>query len=154
MVFIFDSDLLERDERQDWLARLMVKCGDVPRLMREGFHWDSGNLVHEDGYIMYRRLDEDNSGNTRFYFLKDRQYPPRWTASLEVHASCVETLYRFDLDQLSREIIFFAAATSQAGDSIYQYYHHSPAYSFNAIYDDMPMEGKWPLPRNYSEDQV
>ncbi|GAW24447.1 hypothetical protein ANO14919_140310 [Xylariales sp. No.14919] len=36
---------------QDWIAYMDVKCSDVPRLMREGFHWDDSNVIKEEGYL-------------------------------------------------------------------------------------------------------
>ncbi|KAI3341059.1 hypothetical protein F4824DRAFT_486923 [Ustulina deusta] len=143
---------------QDWAAILFVKCSNVPRLMREGFYWDSANVVDEDGYIntnlvdrVFFRRDGKQWNGRRNYFLKDLQEPQRWTAMIEVFALRHETLCRFDLSQLSRERIHCVLALSQGGDHIYEYCHGKPQCCYNAIYNNMPMEGRWPWPRKNAE---
>ncbi|KAI3333687.1 hypothetical protein F4824DRAFT_471666 [Ustulina deusta] len=128
--------------------------------MREGFYWDSGNVIHEDGYInlkpnpsaLFRRQGKGWDG-IRHYFLKDLQQPQRWIATVELYALHFETLSRFDLSQLSPEKIRLGMAFSQLGDTIYKYSYAQPQYCFNAIYDNMPMEGQWPWPRRDTKDK-
>ncbi len=36
-----------------WGAGLLVKCRDVPRLMREGFFWSADNILPEGGYMSH-----------------------------------------------------------------------------------------------------
>ncbi|KAH8161644.1 hypothetical protein CIB48_g6606 [Xylaria polymorpha] len=109
--FIYCLDPSRHWNSQEWSAFLLVKCSDVPCLMRDGFYWDSRNVIHEDGYItaranwtsfdaLFQREGEDWGGR-RHYFLKDLQQPQRWIATLEVYGLHIETLYRFDLSQLS-----------------------------------------------------
>ncbi|KAI1826729.1 hypothetical protein F4861DRAFT_43275 [Xylaria intraflava] len=160
--FIYCPDPSLRPETQDWEAVLFVKCSDVPRLMREGFHWNDENVVKEDGYIdktprQYHRATARYRGSYRHYFLTDLQKPPRWVATLQVLASKLEALSRFRLDELSRENTYSASAYSQSGPNqpakdIYSYHHQSPASHINAIYDDRPLEGWWPWPRKDSTD--
>ncbi|KAI1192709.1 hypothetical protein F5X97DRAFT_337349 [Nemania serpens] len=146
---------------QDWGAILFVKCSDVPRLMREGLYWDAENIITEDGYVQ-RNLDRGNGiyphphdekpwDGVRYYFLRDLQQPPRWTASIEVYSSSYETLHHFDFSQLSREKIRSGEALNQSRELIYEYYHGQPQQCYNAIYDNMPMEGQWPWPRKDDE---
>ncbi|KAJ8130731.1 hypothetical protein O1611_g2897 [Lasiodiplodia mahajangana] len=151
---------------QDWAARLSVKCGDIPRLMRDGFYWDSRNVVNEDGFIRQGwtvgsdipRSDGRQWCGSRRYFLKDLQQPPRWTASIRVLALHETTLYHFDLGELTRERIQRGKACGRGQniqsadvDLIYKYYYDRPQSCFNAIYDNMPMEGYWPWPRKKTE---
>ncbi|KAI1277290.1 hypothetical protein F5Y07DRAFT_407751 [Xylaria sp. FL0933] len=138
---------------QDWVAMLCVKCGDVPRLMREGFHWDSENVINEDRFITPDNRLFWQNGNQwncmRHYYLADLHEPPRWIANIEVLALREETLCRFDLDRLLlRERIQWGLANSQFGHAIYRYCHGEPQYCFNVVYNGMPMEGHWPWPRN------
>ncbi|KAH8166999.1 hypothetical protein CIB48_g1209 [Xylaria polymorpha] len=92
---------------QTWVAVLLVKCPDVPRLMREGFHWGRANVMREEGYMdqdfTYARCRQDNQrwAGTRHYFLKDTEQPLRWMAAIAVFALHVETLYQFDLNRIS-----------------------------------------------------
>ncbi|KAI3330099.1 hypothetical protein F4824DRAFT_492443 [Ustulina deusta] len=151
---------------QDWVAFLEVKCFDVPRLMREGFHWDDSNVIKEEGYIEYGKggpnVDVWTSTSTRWYFLIDTHQPRRWLASLDVKASDVNILYNFNPSRLSRELVRSVWASNQDQKQIYGYRSHtsldkfsntaeSPMTGFNMIYDKMPMEGFWPWPRKENE---
>ncbi|KAI0185450.1 hypothetical protein EV127DRAFT_503013 [Xylaria flabelliformis] len=155
MSFGFCPDPSDRTLNQDWAAVLMVKCRDVPCLMREGFHWDGANVIREEGYIdhdfsdSHRRKDGKCWASTRHYYLKDLQQPQRWVATIKVFALKPETVYRFDLlNQLSRESMQWATAiNSSSGYYIYNWHYCNPTGRFNAIYDDMPMKGWWPWPR-------
>ncbi|KAJ8124449.1 hypothetical protein O1611_g9191 [Lasiodiplodia mahajangana] len=153
--FVFCPDPSDMSMNQDWAALLIVKCHDVPCLMREGFHWDGANVIREEGYIdcdftyARRRQDRRRWANTRHYFLKDLQLPSRWVATIKVWGLNPGTTCQFDLNQLSRErSMQWAAATNQSGHSIYHWHYCSSILRFNAIYDNMPMEGWWPWPRN------
>ncbi|KAI0201539.1 hypothetical protein F4808DRAFT_103801 [Astrocystis sublimbata] len=152
--FTFCPDPSRSPMRQDWLARLEVKCSDVPRLMREGFYWDQANVVKEDGFFehdtgLFKRQDCKQWAGVRHYFLKHRaeDQKPRWIAHIQIFAMGLETLFRFDLSRLSLAMIRIATAESQAGRKIYTYVHDSHHWRFNTIYDDMPMKGWWPWPR-------
>ncbi|TRX93765.1 hypothetical protein FHL15_005441 [Xylaria flabelliformis] len=156
MSFGFCPDPSDPTLNQDWGAVLMVKCRDVPCLMREGFHWDGANVIREEGYIdherdftcSHRRKDGKCWVSTRHYYLKDLQQPQRWVATIKVFALDPETVYQFDLiNRLSRESMQWATAINQSsGHYIYNWHYCTPV-RFNAIYDDMPMEGWWPWPR-------
>ncbi|KAI3316955.1 hypothetical protein HD806DRAFT_551239 [Xylariaceae sp. AK1471] len=161
IIFKFCPDPAKFLCQQDWSAELFVKCRDVPRLMREGFYWDAANVIREEGYLVLDQLgsirkDGKKYAGTRHYFLKDLQRPPRWIATIELHAVHFHTLTRFDLgQQLTQERIRLANATSQASSQHYIWrYHHQlpPEECFNVIYGDMPMEGWWPWPRKESEE--
>ncbi|KAI8948975.1 hypothetical protein F4801DRAFT_603827 [Xylaria longipes] len=133
-------------------ALLLIKCFNVPRLMREGLYWDDENVVREEGYLdkdftnSYRNNGKNWSG-TRHYFLKDLRKPPLWTATIKVFALSNETLHRFDLNQLSPDNMQYARATNLSRQNIYYWEYGSPEKCFNAIYDDLPMEGWWPWPK-------
>ncbi|KAI0910867.1 hypothetical protein F4823DRAFT_623961 [Ustulina deusta] len=167
MVFKFCPDPSKpyRVMDHDWLAGLEVKCPDVPRLMREGFHWDADNVVREEGYLEINEEEPTEAGGprqagvrriegTRWYFLKDLHQPPRWIASLAVRAVDVRILYNFDLCQLSRELIRSVWASNQFQQAIYGYESYRPTVRFNMIYDKMPMEGWWPWPRKEIKAQI
>ncbi|KAI0097467.1 hypothetical protein GGR51DRAFT_578142 [Nemania sp. FL0031] len=152
---------------QDWFATLLVKCGDIPRLMREGFYWDVRNVRHEDGFVrefqpvqsIPTRLDGRGWCGVRYYYLEDSQRPfLRWTASIQVLAIHEITLYNFSLSLLSRERIQLgqACGRTQSIESagaylVYQYLCYEPRACFNAIYGNMPLEGYWPWPRRDTE---
>ncbi|KAI0533199.1 hypothetical protein GGR58DRAFT_126797 [Xylaria digitata] len=157
--FLICPDPSQHPLTQDWVALLSVKCGDVPRLMREGFYWDVSNVVNEDGFINIdwkrgsntSRPDGQKWYGTRSYFLEDLQSPQLWIALIEIMALYEETLYNFQLSQLSRENIQCAKAISQLGHYIYQYNYDRPQSCYNAIYPNTPMKGYWPWPRSEFE---
>ncbi|KAI0550922.1 hypothetical protein F4679DRAFT_582996 [Xylaria curta] len=153
MLFGFCPDPSDLTMNQDWAAVLMVKCHNVPGLMREGFHWDDVNVIKEEGYVdrdfthARRRKDGKCWAGTRHYFLKDLQQPLRWVATIQVWALNLETLHQFDLNQLSRErSMQWATAFYPSGQYIFNWHYCSPAIRFNAICNDMPMEAwlQWP----------
>jgi hypothetical protein len=130
--------------------------------MREGFHWDAANGIRKDSCLVFdapetvRWANYRNIGKyagTRHYFLKDLQQPPRWIVTVQVNAKSQSTLCRFDLSQLSRERIQRASAASQIDHKnyVYGYQYCEPDKCFNAVYDDMLMEGWWPWPRKVPE---
>ncbi|TRX96170.1 hypothetical protein FHL15_002894 [Xylaria flabelliformis] len=153
MSFGFCPDPSNVSLNQDWVAILMVKCHNVPRLMREGFHWDAANVIREEAYVdqdfTFARFRQDRKcwAGTRHYFLKDLQQPPRWIATIEVFALNQTTLFQFKLNKLSRETTKWATANNQSGHQIYHWHRGFPDSWFNVVYDDMPMEGWWPWPK-------
>ncbi|KAI1266222.1 hypothetical protein F5Y18DRAFT_435158 [Xylariaceae sp. FL1019] len=137
---------------QTWAVEMAVKCHDVPLQMREGFHWDASNVVREDGYISSNanrliHVSGKQYYGSRYYFLKDMRESPRWVACIAVYALNWETIYRFDLSQLSLNTMHGATAYAPHGDPIYNYLYGKPTACYNVIYDDMPMEGWWPWPK-------
>ncbi|KAI0414472.1 hypothetical protein F5X98DRAFT_377792 [Xylaria grammica] len=153
MKFAFCPNPSDESLNQDWVAAPLVKCSDVPRLMREGFHWDWANVVREEGWFDYdftealNRQDGKPWARARHYVIKDLQKPLRWIATLKVFALKEVTAHQFDLNQLSRGNVYWAAAYNLSHHRIYNWLCNSPDDWFNVIYDDTPMEGWWPWPR-------
>ncbi|KAI1462386.1 hypothetical protein F4805DRAFT_132089 [Annulohypoxylon moriforme] len=150
-----------------WFGELQFKCNNVPQLMREGLYWTMDNVSREDGFFspispefevdfwMIDHLVRVGYVWTRHYFLRDlEQEPPRWIAHFQIHAAKNKTLADFRLDDLSVEDVKHAIARGNPGDrTIYRYSRREPVEAFNAIYDDMPMEGWWPWPRKEKEKE-
>ncbi|KAI0533376.1 hypothetical protein GGR58DRAFT_521618 [Xylaria digitata] len=153
MWFGFCPDPSDKSLNQEWTAMMMVKYRDVPRLMREGFYWDCANVIREEGFVdkdltdARCRQDRKRWATTRHYFLKDLQQPQRWVATIKIFALNPGTLYKFDLNRLSRENVQWATAVNQPRKLIYSWQYDFPGVWFNAVYDDTPMEGWWPWPR-------
>ncbi|KAI0970657.1 hypothetical protein F4678DRAFT_435865 [Xylaria arbuscula] len=146
---------------QEWLGSLEVKCQDVPRLMRDGFHWDISNVIKEEGYVEHHvtsRITREYRLHRRWYFLTDTHQPQRWIASLSIEALHQEVLDTIRLSQVSRERIKYTRACNQDGKVIYEYAAQDskklPMLACNAIYDDMPMEGFWPWPPRENDPPV
>ncbi|KAI0968429.1 hypothetical protein F4678DRAFT_482038 [Xylaria arbuscula] len=164
IIFKFCPDTTKRWNipDQDWIASIQLKCSNVPRLMREGFYWDKSNVINEEGYIENGTTNATAPASkrefTRWYFLTDIYQPRRWIASLAVTALDKNILYNFNLNQLSREKIRLASAVNQNKKQIYGYRSFTsankstataeiPMMGFNMIYDNMPMKGFWPWPK-------
>lgn len=134
-----------------WVAVLEVKTTDIPRLMREGFFWSAENVVPEEGFMSR----ETKPGWTQFGFhykrtwvLVDKSNPtPKWVGLLDVVTRSYEILPNFQVQDLTRGNIYEAFACNGLGNIIYDYYHRWPRKSFNCIYDDKPLQGWWPWPK-------
>lgn len=135
-----------------WSASLIVKCRDVPRLMREGFFWSAENILPEEGYMSpstTREWSDMGFDHKRVWRLVDKANgeTPLWVAELEVMSHSVTTLSGFQLHNLSREIVHRADAWNAERQLVYHFESYSPMDCFNCIYDDMPLQGWWPWPR-------
>ena len=136
-----------------WAAILEVKTTDIARLMREGFFWSAENVVPEEGFMSR----ETRPGWTQFGFHYKRtwvlidkpsnQEGPKWVGILEVLTPSYEILPSFRVQGLTRANIYEAAACNGLGHIIYDYDYRSPRRNFNCIYDDKPLQGWWPWPR-------
>ncbi|KAI1206844.1 uncharacterized protein F4807DRAFT_463243 [Annulohypoxylon truncatum] len=150
------------EHHQTWYGQMNVKCGDVPLLMREGFHWTAANVVREQGFVepiarnLVNRLGNPNRPCTvtRVWILRDLQQPPRWTAFLQIHAQHYEVLSGIRLDNWTIDMVQTAKAWGLSKKLIYQFDSSKPRCHFNCIYDDMPLEGWWPWPKSGTEIQV
>ncbi|KAI0139929.1 hypothetical protein F4776DRAFT_567019 [Hypoxylon sp. NC0597] len=151
---------------QKWFAQLHFKCENVPQLMREGLYWTTDNVAWEDGFVgetsktcrhhytpeLLQKIKNSGFWWTRHYFLRDIQHkPPRWIAHFQFHSATTHILTEIRLGDISVENVFNALAMTNDTNLIYLYGRHDPAGAFNAIYDDMPMDGWWPWPKEDEE---
>ncbi|OTA98159.1 hypothetical protein M426DRAFT_28717 [Hypoxylon sp. CI-4A] len=139
--FFFQSHPGMDDMHQQWKGRMAVKCRDASLLMREGFAWTAENLIREEGYI------EFNEGFTsRYWFLQDLQQPPRWCARLRVDSQFDNVLFGIRLENWTINMISSVIACGLLNKIIYRFDNSLPQCCFS-IYDDMPLEGWWPWPK-------
>jgi hypothetical protein len=135
-----------------WAGVLEVKCRDVARLMREGFFWSAENVLPEEGYMAEESRPEwlaIGCRHKRTWILADRSsgQEPQWVGSLEVVSPHLEVLSRFRLQNLSRKNIYSAGAWNALEQMVYSHDYRYLSKSFNCIYDDKPLKGWWPWPR-------
>ncbi|RMJ12935.1 hypothetical protein BHE90_009578 [Fusarium euwallaceae] len=140
-----------------WEVYLEVSAHDVPKLMREGFYWSEANVDHERGeFTIYPR--EDNTNLVRFsrtYYLEDLHEDPQWMAQLKVYSFELDVLSTFRLRNLRVKDILKARAYRPQDHEVYYYHAHEPGHFINAIYDDMPLKGWWPWPKEeVTEDET
>jgi hypothetical protein len=157
MMAVADPNMLVSDPRGlAWFALLTVKCRDIPRLMREGFFWSADNIIPEQGRMAEPSCPQwaRHFGlvHARVWGLADKpkgseggDAVPLWVAQLEVCSGSVELLGRFAVRNLSREMVSEGFAWNADRQLVYACYHTHPDYSFNCIYDDMPLRGWWPV---------
>jgi hypothetical protein len=129
-----------------WTAILRVKCRDVPRLMREGFFWSTGNVQPEEGYMSYStepRWSALGLNYARLWGLVDtlNGETPLWVAQLEVFTHSLETLSDFRVQNLSRDNVYTGHSWNADRQVVYAFEYHQPSQCYNCIYDDMPLQG-------------
>ena len=140
-----------------WVAVLQIQCEDVPRLMREGFFWSADNVLPEEGYMsddvrpLYAKL---GCRHKRTWAVADQtnDEAPQWSGHIEVSSPLLETVAQFRVDDLSRASVYGAHGWNKAGYSTYHYDHRYPGRRYNCIYDDEPLEGWWPWPKEQGVD--
>lgn len=139
----------------DWEARLEIRAKSVPNLMRQGFFWGLDNVKMEEGYFVIgkkqipamAKADTTGWNCARMYALTDLADDPQWIAEIWVFARKLQTLSTFRLSMLSPSQISGVTAGDGMGGQVYNYLAFHPELTFNAIYDDMPLEGWWPWPK-------
>ncbi|KAI1401578.1 hypothetical protein F4819DRAFT_508425 [Hypoxylon fuscum] len=148
--FWLQSEPGKDDYSQPWYGEIHVKCNDVPRLMRKGFHWTTANVIREEGFLegIDPKLNlPDSCTITRNWFLRDLQQPPHWIACIKVHSPNAEVASGIRLDNWTTDMVHAAYAFSLSSKCIYQFHLARPQDAYNAIYDDTPLEGWWPWPK-------
>lgn len=140
----------------EWEVFLRVNAHDLPRLMREGFYWSEANVDHERGEYSSHRREEDRNlvRFTRTYYLEDLQEDPQWMAQLTVYSFEIHVLSTFRLRDLRVKDVLQARAFRPRGREVYYYNAHEPTHFINAIYDDMPLKGWWPWPKEETEIEM
>ena len=132
-----------------WAARLTVHTDDITTLMKSGFRLSENTVKKSKGHIVVDRevQPQFKPRHIRKYAFEGRATGIKWKASLSVYAHKVGELSRFRAESLSADNVGAAVATDKQGNTVYHFSVVSPDDSFNAMYDDMPMEGLWPWPR-------
>ncbi|ODA84296.1 hypothetical protein RJ55_02816 [Drechmeria coniospora] len=157
---LFSPDATLTMKGVDWEAELIVNAKNVQQLMKDGFYWTEANVQKNKGYLLIGResLPSDirqhgHWSHARFYQLSDRSSHStttgdiQWLAALWVYAHEVSVLSNFRLHDLSVNQIVRAIAKNTEGKMIYEFNAILPHSNFNAIYDDKPLRGWWPWPK-------
>lgn len=151
-----------------WRAGLYIQTDDLPGLMTQGFVWSETNVIAEEGIVLkgadfhYQTHSLHRASRLtccRIYRLSSQRGTyVQWTGSLTVAFQTEEELYRFTVSSLSKEQVYFMTAKRTTGPSsaqeVYRWAANSPEKAFNALYDDMPMEGWWPWPKKAKSAKV
>ncbi|KAK8084492.1 hypothetical protein PG997_005763 [Apiospora hydei] len=141
--FSDDDDL----PSSDWWAEMFIKCDSVPELMKQGLHWTGTNIVPEEGRMVFNPSRDDKKQYQLYYDDLPADWRPRPGAQdpALVHSDNLEVLSRFRPADLTRDKNLSAAlAYATDGSLVNSWRSHCPHEAFNALYDDMPMQGWWP----------
>lgn len=138
-------------DNQGWEARVSVNVTSLPSLMKSGFHVTERNVRRRRSHFVLDPQDEDPFEDPpchiRSYSLKSTG-GPGWKAKVIVMASTVHELSQFQMPLgLSAENIGAAVGFDRSGKRVYNFSVVNSDENFNAIYDDMPLDGWWPWPQ-------
>lgn len=134
-----------------WIARMDIQFKDVCATMEQGLYWSRDNIDPTGSKVFHNswgKSAEDGFTRGRQFHLIDLAEDPQWKASLVVYAPKVKALSEFRIQNLSVDNIADMTAFTGDGRWIYEYNRGDPGQNFNAIYDDMPLGGWWPWPKN------
>jgi len=135
-----------------WAAFLFVKS-DVSCLMDEGFYWSVDNVIHHQGLMghgLRSTWEERGFRHVRKWALVDTAHgdSPCWVARLEVMSPFLEVLSDFPLQDLTRGNICSANAWNPQHELLYNYNIRTPDLNYNCVFNDRPLHGWWPWPRD------
>lgn len=138
---------------KEWVAFPGVEREDVPRLMREGFFWSAENVLPAGGYMSKPGPDFTALGfcHERTWAIAEKPYDgaPQWRGKVKVMSHLLETLINFRIQDLSVKNVFIYAWNG-AGRQTYNYDYEDPIHNYNCIYDNKPLKGWWPWPKERS----
>ncbi|PHH80635.1 hypothetical protein CDD80_638 [Ophiocordyceps camponoti-rufipedis] len=142
-----------------WSALLQIYTSDVLYLMTNGLFVTTDNVRESKSYFL--QSDAINESNRQRGYTQGRKYylesnglfGSRWHGSLKVFAGDFRTLSSFRIGYLSVDLIRSASAWNKDGNQIYAYESVYPDQAWNAVYDDRPVKGLWPWPRNTLETE-
>ena len=128
----------EQLHANEWTGRISVRCSNLPLLMRKGFRWSEANVIPERGHI-----DPCTSKKwkySRVWYLRDKGFKPKWTAKLMIYDRDLTCVSNFNVGTLRGEDINRVDGWSEEGRNVIQYIAGFPELSFNAVYDDKPLQ--------------
>ncbi|SPN98383.1 uncharacterized protein DNG_01428 [Cephalotrichum gorgonifer] len=136
----------------DWVAILIVRATDLPALMKRGFHVSKDNVQKGKGFFKLgsdvpTRAQSLGLLHTRRYVLAAGALQPGWSAAMTVYARSIRDLSEFRAENPTAGNVAAAVGYNERNEIVYNYSSTNPEANFNAVYDDMPMEGWWPWPR-------
>lgn len=140
-----------------WHARLEVSAGSIPQLMSQGFHMSSANILQGTQGIIFDRVtrphlllhSSSSWRHERYCWLRSPTSPPEWTALLLVNTEDMDALAKFKFDWLTPDTTMAVQAWSWDRARVYYYRRDRPSSQwFNTLFDDKPLDGWWPWPKN------
>ena len=145
----------------EWLGRIDIHSRNLPHLMRHGLFWGQDSIRKEQGYFVCNDtaklpVAQRTSGwkYMRKYVLKSQSSgpdgKPEWVGEFYMFSKELSVLAGIKLETWlppAKYLVQWANAWNWEDDVVYHYRKNAPEENFNAIYDDMPMQGWWPWPR-------
>lgn len=135
--------------KRNWWARLEIETWDIAGVMRDGLFLTQDKVQEQEGHATHTYWPEDKTWTyTRSYTINDS----RWSGYLHVCSSDIRAVADFRLHYLTANIVSWARVEDEEEFLVYCYDVDKPERSANFIYDDMPLGGVWPWPKE--EDVV
>lgn len=139
----------------EWIACAKVYPDDLARVMREGLRWSAegaageGNSIGRGGGMEAPAPEGRRMAFRRVYNLADdADNEPRWYGDVEVFSDSLRVLSEFRMADLAVGNVAMAVARDRMDRLVYFYDATGRiGPNVNALYDDMPMTGWWPWPR-------
>jgi hypothetical protein len=133
---------------EEWWVHMCITAKNVLRLMRSGFFWSEHNVLRERSFATVNPDAPPGSWEqSRTYVLRDSSEDVQWVGKITVHAKRISSLGKFNLSWLCEESLDQARAFNWDGQLVYRYCSKEPQNAFNVIYDDLPLGGVWPWPK-------
>lgn len=141
-----------------WHAELFIKAKDIVTLLERGLFWSEENIDRRKNFFVLDNPDEFENKwakklgyrHYRCYTMADTSADPDWRGTLCVYTHDSATLHAFRPSDLSLNNIRFAMAQNYAGQLIYLYDSSGFDPNFGAVFDDRPLPGWWPWPKEKS----
>jgi hypothetical protein len=124
----------------------------VARLMRDGFFRSTDNIVPEEGYMFSTVNPKWRAWGLKYgriWILADKSHgeSPRWVGYLEIATRFFHTLTSFRPQHLLGTDVTLALAKNGRDQCVYGYDRRWAEHCYNCIYDDKPLQGWWPWPK-------
>lgn len=141
-----------------WKVWMGLRVMNIPHLMRHGLHWSRADILAEKGFMTFHGSDPELTSehkkagwlHTRTFFLECHEGiddEGGWFGRIKVYAKDTATLASFKLADMSLDTMSSCEALNWDRQIVYAYESTMPGKAFNAIYDDMPLQGWWPWPK-------
>ncbi|KAK5991405.1 hypothetical protein PT974_09686 [Cladobotryum mycophilum] len=157
------KNYLIRDDDLRWCGRMEIRTKNVARLLKQGLHWTLANIQRRKGHYILDPLVNKGIPRLRPWKYgrswslvelddegKKKKKDPLWVAEFIIMADEISLLSEFNLDTLCTKNIQSAYAFNRRQNLVYLFDRGRPSDNFNAIYDNMPLEGWWPWPKKES----
>ena len=136
-----------RKEEPTWKAALNISTSNIPRLMLEGLHFSTQNLIkvsdrlnlHGEAPLAFLDNEPSRKRQVRIYHLRS-DHNVEWDGCLRVYTKIRHASLAFDPNWITMDTTVKGTATDSRGDGIY-YADKRSGIIHNSIFNAMPLDG-------------